>query len=168
MAILTKTKRVLTGLRRSGLTGGLVLAAGLALTCAIRPGSASPQGDAGPPPAPVEDDMHEFMEYVFEPSYKRLKASLADEPADRSAWKGIKADSLILAEAANLLLHRGPAEEAGKWASHSVAVRQQGGALYRAAKMRDYTQAKRQFATLLKKCNQCHDDFAGGEHQLSP
>ena len=29
---------------------------------------------------PVEPDMHEFMEYVFQPTYKRLKHSIATEP----------------------------------------------------------------------------------------
>jgi hypothetical protein len=47
-------------------------------------------------PQPVEMDMHEFMEYVFQPTYKRLKSSMASEPAD-NVWKGIKSDALILA-----------------------------------------------------------------------
>ena len=29
---------------------------------------------------PVEDSMHEFMEYVFQPTYLRLKASMATAP----------------------------------------------------------------------------------------
>ena len=51
----------------------------------------------------VEDSMHEFMEYVYQPTYKRLKTSMKAEPADRNGWKAIKADSLILAESANRL-----------------------------------------------------------------
>ncbi len=119
-------------------------------------------------PVAVEDDMHEFMEYMFEPPYKRLKAGLAKAPEDRSAWKGIKSDSLILAEAANLLLHRHPTDDATAWSKHAMAVRKQGGELYQAAKKRDFELSQNQFAALLKNCNQCHDQFAGGEHQLAP
>ena len=50
----------------------------------------------------VESDMHELMEYLFEPSYLRLKTAMASEPKERADWKGIKADSLVLAEGANL------------------------------------------------------------------
>ena len=32
---------------------------------------------------PVDDEMHHFMEYVFEPNYKRLKASMAAEPTGK-------------------------------------------------------------------------------------
>ncbi len=39
--------------------------------------------------------MHEFMEYMFQPTYKRLQKSIAAEPTDKAGWKGIKADSLV-------------------------------------------------------------------------
>ena len=120
--------------------------------------------------APVEADMHEFMEYVFEPPYKRLKASLAAAPAadDRAAWKAIKSDSLILAEAGNLLLGRPPEKDAADWNSHSMKVRDTGALLYSAAKKKDAVEARKQWAGLLENCNACHKQFAGGEHMLEP
>ena len=42
--------------------------------------------------APVEDSMHEFMEYVFQPTYPRLKHSMMAVPADNKGWKAIKSD----------------------------------------------------------------------------
>ncbi len=36
---------------------------------------------------PVEDSMHEFMEYVFQPTYLRLKQSMAAAPADNKDGK---------------------------------------------------------------------------------
>ena len=45
---------------------------------------------AAPPtagPQPVDESMHHFMEYVFEPNYKRLKASLA-----KSAFRSASSD----------------------------------------------------------------------------
>ncbi|MEX0867493.1 MAG: hypothetical protein WD030_09045 [Pirellulales bacterium] len=119
-------------------------------------------------PEAVEDDMHEFMEYVFQPTYNRLKQSMSAEPTDNAAWKGIKSDALILAEGGNLLLFRSPDEEAAAWAEHSTAVRELGGKLYQAAKKKDYTAASEEYKTMLMKCNACHNAFADGKHQLSP
>ncbi|REJ93934.1 MAG: hypothetical protein DWQ34_01435 [Planctomycetota bacterium] len=117
---------------------------------------------------PVESDMHEFMEYVFQPTFKRLKPAMAEEPVDNQAWKAIKADALILAEGGNLLLMRQPEEDAADWTEHSVQVRQYGGELYRAAKAKDYAKARGHYESMVKNCNACHEQFAGGEHILAP
>jgi len=118
--------------------------------------------------APVEEDMHEFMEYVFQPPYKRLKAALASEPADKNAWKPIKSDSLILAESANLLLSRVPADDGQDWIAHAIAVRSAGSDLYQAAKKRDYAATRSSFGSMLTKCNACHEQFEDGKHILTP
>jgi hypothetical protein len=112
--------------------------------------------------------MHEFMEYVFQPTYKRLKASLAAEPGDKAAWKQVKADALILAEGGNLLLMRTPDEGGAAWDKFSVDVRNSGGYLYRAAGARDYKIAQQNFAAMLDNCNACHKQFAEGKYQLQP
>ncbi|WP_417387717.1 hypothetical protein [Gimesia sp.] len=117
---------------------------------------------------PVEPDMHEFMEYVFQPTYKRLKQAMATEPADRSAWKTIKADSLILAEGGNLLLLHDPGKDRKEWDAHSIEVRKAGGQLYKAAKAKDFKAAQLHYQSMLKNCNACHQQFAGGKHQLKP
>ncbi|MEX0792159.1 MAG: hypothetical protein WD045_03430 [Pirellulaceae bacterium] len=132
------------------------------LAQAAAPASAKGQAE------PVEEDMHEFMEYVFQPTYKRLKQTMAAEPADSAAWKGIKSDGLILAEGGNLLLLRGPAENAEAWAKHSTAVRQEGAKLYQAGKKKDFAAASASYRAMLTNCNACHTEFADGEHQLAP
>ena len=119
-------------------------------------------------PQPVDDDMHHFMEYVFEPNYKRLKATMADEPTDKKTWKAIKGDALTLAECANLLLTRAPDEKGDRWRELSAAVRSRGGELYQAAREADYAAARTAYLNMLYKCNSCHQQFADGEHQLQP
>lgn len=119
-------------------------------------------------PQPVDDSMHHFMEYVFEPNYKRLRVSMADEPADKQVWKAIKGDALTLAESANLLLMRTPEEDADTWRELSATVRGHGSDLYQAARKSDYAAASKAYTTMLKSCNACHDHFADGEHQLEP
>ena len=124
--------------------------------------------DAAAEDQPVEADMHEFMEYVCEPPYKRLKAALATAPADNAAWKGIKSDSLILAEAGNLLLRRPPEKDAAAWVAHSKKVRDTGALFYAAAKKKDAVETRKQWEGLLENCHACHTQFADGEHMLKP
>jgi hypothetical protein len=124
--------------------------------------------DSAAAAVPVEGDMHEFMEYVFEPPYKRLKAALAGETLDKAAFKTVKSDGLILAEGGNLLLMRSPEKDAAAWKERAIAVREAGAELYRAGKAKDADASRKTFAALLKNCNACHDQFADGEHQLSP
>lgn len=128
--------------------------------------------DEGPDLTPEEpvalDNMHHLMEYVFEPSYKRLKVSMAAEPADKAAWKEVKGDSLTLAEATNLLFQRLPEENQPDWRKLAVSTRAKGFELYQAARARDYTAAAEAYRSMLKSCNACHDKFADGDYQLEP
>ena len=117
---------------------------------------------------PVDDDMHHFMEYVFEPSYKRLQAAMAAEPSDKQAWKRIKGDALTLAECANLLAMRMPKEGGYGWKPFSLQVRGHGSQLYQAARKSDYPAARKAYTSMLQQCNACHKKFADGEHQLTP
>lgn len=127
-----------------------------------------PSEDSVASPLPVEDDMHEFMEYVFQPPYKRLKASIAVAEKDKATWKSIKSDALILAESGNLLLGRGPDADAADWNKHSIASRNFGGQLYRAAKAKDTAKAEQAYKLMLKSCNACHEQFSGGDPELTP
>ena len=112
--------------------------------------------------------MHHFMEYVFEPNYKRLKAAMADEPQDKKIWKAIKGNALTLAECANLLLMRAADEDPDDWRKLSIEVRAHGGELYEAARASDYAAAGKAYRSMIGKCNACHNQFADGEYQLEP
>lgn len=128
-------------------------------------GEASDEGDAV---EPVEADMHEFMEYVFEPTFKRLVPAMAAAPANNQGWKSIKSDALILAEACNLLVSRQPEEDGADWVKHSVEVRDLGGQLYRAAKAKDFDKARQHYEAMVESCNACHRQFENGKHILKP
>lgn len=127
-------------------------------------GPAAPADDV----QPVEDSMHEFMEYVFQPTYLRLKATMAAAPADNKGWKAIKADSLVLAESCNLLFSRAPEGSAADWIAHAKASREKGGALYAAGKAKDFAAATTAWKTMLESCNACHKQFEDGKHILQP
>lgn len=156
------------GIRCRGLLG-LGAAATLAACCGWGATAADP-APAAPSAAevPVEPDMHEFMEYVFEPGYKRLKVAMTAAPADAKGWKPIKGEALALAEACNLLLHRVPESDGAKWTASAVGARDAGKAFYAAAKKKDFPAAQAAYGAMLKQCNTCHTDFADGKHQLMP
>jgi len=116
----------------------------------------------------VEDDMHEFMEYVFQPTYKRLKDAVAVESKDNATWKIIKSDALILAESGNLLLGRSPESDAEAWIKTSVKVREHGGQLYRAAKAKDPEAMQAAYLMMIENCNACHQKYSAGDPQLKP
>lgn len=118
--------------------------------------------------APVEDSMHEFMEYVFQPTYLRLKATMAAAPADNKGWKALKSDSLILAESCNLLFARKPDEHGDDWTKHATAAKTDGAALYKAAREKNFEAATAAYKTMLNNCNACHKQFEDGKHILQP
>ena len=117
--------------------------------------------------API-DDMHHFMEYISQPSYKALKAALAQEPTERSAWRGIKSHAMILAESSALVARRSPPgatdEQVKQWQQISLDVHKAGQELYKSAGKFDT--AKQHFGTMIEHCNKCHQVFDNGKHQL--
>jgi hypothetical protein len=119
-------------------------------------------------PAPIDASMHDFMEGVFQGPYRRLKTAIATEPKDNAGWKAIRSDVLILAEGGNLLLMRKPGKEAEKWTEYSIASRDAGAEVFKAAKKKDYDAAKKAYQTMIVSCNACHKQFDGGKNQLTP
>ena len=100
----------------------LVLSAALLVTLLAGSWIMAPQRVRADDPAagakvvPVETNMHEFMEYVFQPTFRRLKPAMDPSHASEPAWKAIKSDSLILAETSNLLLLHTPPKIPGSGA----------------------------------------------------
>ena len=117
---------------------------------------------------PVDANMHDFMEGVFQGPYRRLKTAMATEPTDKSGWKTIRSEAIILAEGGNLLLTRKPEKDVEKWVEFSVAVRETGSALRKAARQNDFAASKKAYESMLTHCNACHKHFDDGKNQLAP
>ena len=115
------------------------------------------------------DNMHHFMEYIAQPSYRSLKKSFAGEaPKDRRGWKSIKSHALILAETSALVADRVPEgateEQTALWRQISFDVYKSGKDLYKSAG--DFEAAKKNYGIMLESCNKCHKEFDNGKHQL--
>jgi len=134
-------------------------------TNSIRADDKSP---TAPTIVPVDATMHDFMEGLFQGPYRRLKVAIAAEPADRQGWKAIRSESLVLAEGGNLLLVRKPEKDAAKWVEFSLAVRESGAQVYKAAKQKDFAGSRKAYESMLTHCNACHKQFNEGKNQLDP
>ena len=149
---------------------GLSLFLGTAVCFAIGStvlGDAS-ESDSKPQLEAVEPDVHEFMEYAFDPVFKVLKATMQSEPQNRKGWVPLKSTALLLAENGNLLMLRAPEENSAEWNKLSAELRQQGKPLYQAAKKRDFDATRKEYKAIVANCNACHQSFADGEHMLEP
>lgn len=156
-------------MKKTALFSFTVLVCCVAIGTVVRGADETTSSDSSEPGlAPVEADVHEFMEYAFEPFFKQLKASLQGPPADKKAWVPVKANALVLAESGNLLMLRGPDENKAEWNRLSAELRDQGKMLYQAAKKREFEPTKTNYMKLVTKCNACHEKFADGEHMQKP
>lgn len=143
----------------------------LSLVCTLgpsRPSQARPISLADPQIKPLDVNMHDFMEGIFQAPYRRLKVSMAKEPADNAGWKQLRSDTLILAEGCNLLLTRLPESDGEDWVTHSVASRDAGAEIYSAAKQKDFAKSRGAYEKMLTHCNACHKQFENGKHILEP
>ena len=165
-----QTTRTLMKIRMLVLTLGLLLASAYLLSCNASseqplPADDKEQVDKG---VPVETSMHDFMEGVFQGSYRRLKQAMSTDNKTNATWKIVRGEALTLAEGGNLLLLRKPKQDVNDWVRYSVASRDAGAELFKAAKKKDAVAAKKAYGTMLQHCNACHKQFDNGKNQLEP
>lgn len=129
---------------------------------------AIPSSKPIPEIVPVDTNMHDFMEGMFQAPYRRLKESIAAEPKDNGGWKAIRSDVLILAEGSNILVLRKPEKDQAKWDEYSLASKQAGEMAFKAAKQKNFVETRKAYEAMLVHCNDCHKAFANGKHQLAP
>ncbi|MFM8328044.1 MAG: hypothetical protein ACKN9U_24550, partial [Pirellulaceae bacterium] len=90
-----------------------LIACGMLWCAAILPNHSNTASSEGTDAAikPVDVNMHDFMEGMFQAPYRRLKTAMEKEPMEPPAWKSLRSDALILAEGCNLLLTRLPEKD---------------------------------------------------------
>ena len=147
--------------------GSIVISALAAALIFPRPECVS-AADKADTPVPVKASMHDYMEALFQGPYKRLRPAMAAEPKDAAGWKVIRSEALTLAEGSNGLLLRKPEKDADEWVKHSVAARDAAAEVYKAARAKEFNDAKKAYLTMLGHCNACHKRFDEHNHQLEP
>lgn len=144
------------------------------IASAVTGGYLQPSATAVPsnsPPTdivPVDTNMHDFMEAMFQTPYRRLKEAMANEPKDNNGWRAVRSDLLILAEGSNLLVLRKQEKDQSKWDEFSLASKKAGEAAFKAGKKKNFAETRKAYESMLVQCNDCHKMFADGKHQLAP
>jgi hypothetical protein len=162
-------------LRRLGIPLAAALIAATIAT-SVAPIRLSAGSHAEAPVAPNDDalkpliDAHEFMEHVVTGTFDTVKKGLREKPSDARAWRAVRDSSLLLGESGNLLLIRKPAgADAAEWAKLSVALRESGDALAKAAKAKNYDACRTAYLAVVRSCNQCHVQHGDdGEPKIEP
>ncbi len=86
-----------------------------------------------------------------------LMRQLEQEPRDDTAWRGVRANAALLAEAARLLAARRPSKGSpSDWAEQTRGFAENAGAILRAADEHDYTAVRRAAGSLAARCAACH------------
>jgi hypothetical protein len=158
-------------LRRLGVPFAAALLAALIATSVapIRPTIGGSRGAVQHELKPLVD-THEFMEHVIEGTFATLKAGLTEKPADAKAWRSVRDASLLLGESGNLLMIRKPDDaDAADWSKLSIALRESGDDLSKAAKAKDYDASRKAYLVLVHACNTCHTKYGDdGEPKIVP
>jgi hypothetical protein len=115
-------------------------------------------------------DVHEFMEHVMSGTFDTVKGRLKEKPNDDSAWRSVRDASLLLGESGNLLLIRKPeSADETEWSNLSIALRESGDALAKAAKSKNYDACRTAYLIVVRSCNMCHIKYGDdGEPRIEP
>jgi hypothetical protein len=103
----------------------------------------APAAKASPAAAPVAGgqkpvaSVMQIMSAMMIPASEALFDAAADPPKDDDAWKKTEYNTLIVAEAANLLMLPGRAKDNGEWMKGARNLRDAAEAAYKAAAARN-------------------------------
>ncbi len=114
-------------------------------------------------------NTYNLMEQFFDAPHTELIEGLESEPETGRAWRGLRNNAEVLAEASNLTLIRELKDESkrAEWTRIALEQRDEAEKLAGLLDERDYPGAKAQFRVLVQSCNQCHNLYPDVAPQLA-
>jgi hypothetical protein len=103
--------------------------------------------------------MSELMGDFIYPASDAVFYVSSRTPTTSEAWMALQAQTLMLAESANLLMMPGRARDEGRWMADAKLMLDAGEAAYRAAKERDVAALEALSDPLYESCVTCHRDY---------
>jgi hypothetical protein len=133
-------------------------------------GAAAACGAATPAPAPTPTavepalarrvgTMSELMVDFIYPASDAVFYISSRTPTTSEEWMTLQGQTLMLAEAANLLMMPGRARDQERWMTDAALMLEAGEAAYRAAKNRDVPALEALSDQLYESCVTCHRDY---------
>jgi hypothetical protein len=103
--------------------------------------------------------MSELMVDFIYPASDAVFYISSRTPATSEEWMTLQGQTLMLAEAANLLMMPGRARDEDRWMTDAELMLDAGEAAYRAAKARDVPALEALSDQLYESCVTCHRDY---------
>src|SRR5262245_13422268 len=100
--------------------------------------------------------MSELMVDVIYPTSDAVLYISTRTPANEAEWNRLEGQTLMLAEAANLLMMPGRARDQGQWMQDAKLMLDAGAASYKAAKARDLPALEALNDQVYASCTTCH------------
>lgn len=105
---------------------------------------------------------YQLMDLVNEPLYQKLQQAIQSNPTEHR-WTEIQQDALRFAEVANLIsIRKAGAEHPQEWQQYCRDLQQAAVSLSHAASERDEAAMSEDYHTLIRSCNDCHQNLASG------
>lgn len=116
---------------------------------------------AGQAPAPTQrvGTMSELMVHLIYPTSDAVFYISSRTPKTDAEWATLQAQTLTLAESANLLMMRGRARDQDVWMQDAKLMLDAGMAAFRAAKAKDVAALEALSDQLLESCTSCHRHY---------
>jgi hypothetical protein len=153
------TGRYYTGMRTIALFSGLIAA----MLAAQAPGTSSTPGTPGTPGASVAPrpigTMSELMVNVIYPASDAVFYISTRTPKDDAEWTELQGKTLMVAEAANLLMMPGHVRDNDRWMADAKLMRDAGAAAFAAAKKKDLDALIDLNDQLYQSCVTCHQQY---------
>jgi cytochrome c553 len=111
-----------------------------------------------PAPKPI-GTIAELMDHLIYPTSDAIFYVASRAPNNDVEWNELQAKTLILAEAANLLMMPGRARDQDGWMKDAKLLQDAGTAAFRAAKARDLAKLSAMNDQMYAACVACHNDY---------
>jgi hypothetical protein len=143
---------------RTVTTFALVAAASSCRAVSADPAHAPTSAEAAPLARRV-GTMSELMADFIYPASDAVFYISSRTPTTSEEWMALQGQTLMLAEAANLLMMPGRARDEERWMADAALMLEAGEASYRAAKARDVPALEALSDQLYESCVTCHRDY---------
>lgn len=132
-----------------------------------RPSPAAQRPSPGPPVAPAPTirpvgTMRELMAHLIRPTSDAVFYIASRTPTTDAEWAALQAQTLTLAESANLLLLPAHVHGRRQWVADTQLMLEAGTKAFAAAKAKDVSALEALNDALYQSCVTCHEHFRPG------
>jgi cytochrome c553 len=112
--------------------------------------------------------IRQLHDALLTPASDALYAVGSEAPKTDAAWKAVRNQAVVLAEAGNLLMLPGRAKDGGEWMRLSTAMADAAARALRAAEKQDVDEVLKAGDEIAAICEACHEPYRDGRKMGPP